>query len=71
MSEFNKDLEQTLEILYSPLTNLRDLANLSGHDIFYFFNFCDLSQIDLSGQNLCGLNFLGADFSGSNLDGRP
>jgi len=62
------DLGKTLQILRSDSTSIKQLAELSGMDVFRFFNHSDLTNLDLSKQDLTGLNFFGANLQNTNLD---
>lgn len=57
-----------LNMLLFESTSLKDLAQLSGLDVFRFYQGSNLSHLDLSGQDLTGLNFDFANLSGSRLD---
>lgn len=68
MPNFTEYLNKTLEILRSEKKTLKTLAEISGLDVFRFFNHGDLRDLDLSHKDLTGLNFFGADFSNTKLD---
>lgn len=61
-------IAKVVDLLIADTSNLKELALLSGRDIFDFYNGADLSNLDLSGQNLTGMNFERADLRFSNLD---
>lgn len=58
-----------MKILQSTEKSIKSLASISGFEIFYFFNNCNLSNLNLENQDLTGLNFFGANLENSNLDG--
>lgn len=68
MHNFSDGLKKTLEILRSDKKSLKILSEISGIDVFRFFNHADLRNLDLSHQDLTGLNFFGTDFSNTKLD---
>lgn len=55
-------------LLNSDSTSLKELAQLSGRDIFTFYNGASLVGLDLTGQDLIGLNFDKADLRSTKLD---
>jgi len=59
----------TIKILQSTSSSLRDLAELSGFDPSTFYDGADLRGLDISQQNLVGLNFQNADLRDANLEG--
>lgn len=68
MRSYRGEIQLVVDILKSNAGSLRELARISGRDIFSFYKGCDLSHLDLSGQDLRGLNFENADLRFSNLD---
>ena len=69
MPDFSEGLLKALKILRSDKKSLKELAGISGVDVFRFFNHADLRNLDLSHQDLTGLNFFGVDFGNTRLDG--
>lgn len=69
MSSFKDSLAIADRILRSPSRSLKELAELSGRDVFSFYRGANLSRLDLASQDLTGLNFEGADIRFSNLSG--
>ncbi len=62
------EFQKVIEMIRSEKHDLKSLAELTGRDIFRFYNGADLTGIDLSHQDLTGLNFDDADIRMSNLD---
>ena len=68
MINIHSSYNTVLDILYSKNMSIKELAKLSGRDIFTFYREADLNNLDLNGQDLTGLDFSGANLRGTKLN---